>query len=213
MKKLTLIALLILSACGFADQDGYQYYLSRYNLPDPEPEQFPHCHSYGCLKYYLVTLNKAEWAEIDSVFTPPSRTAEQERERIEIALGKFETIVGGLTGTDRDVGNTFKKMGDGQLDCVDESTNTTIYLDLLKQREHLKFHTIKEPRSRFAIHAMQFWPHQTAVIEETESAQKYAVDSWFDDNGHPAHIVPIDLWQQGWKPKDGKVFKDENQES
>jgi len=210
MKKFTLTALLTLSACGFADQDGYQYYLSRYNLPEPKVEQFPHCHSYGCPKYYLIELNQQQWAEIDSVFSPPPGTPGQERRRIETAIGKFETIVGAMTGTDRDVGNTFKKVGDGQLDCVDESTNSTIYLDLLRQRGHLKFHTIEEPRSRFAIYDLEFWPHQTAVIVENDSGEKYAVDSWFDDNGQPAHVVPLDLWQQGWGPTDQKGYDKES---
>ena len=38
-------------------------------------------------------------------------------------------------------------------------------------------------------------------MEEIETGQKYAVDSWFEDNGHPAHIVPLIEWKKGWKPQ------------
>ena len=29
----------------------------------------------------------------------------------------------------------------------------------------------------------------------------YAVDSWFEDNGHAAYMVPLDEWYAGWIPQ------------
>jgi hypothetical protein len=43
-------------------------------------------------------------------------------------------------------------------------------------------------------------PHFTATIAEARSGAGYAVDSWFEDNGRPPHIVPLALWRRGWSP-------------
>ena len=44
------------------------------------------------------------------------------------------------------------------------------------------------------------WPHQSAVVLEIASGKAYAVDSWFEDNGRAAHVVPLEQWRAGWKP-------------
>ena len=205
MKRLAfIIAALSLSACVSQDFKTYERYLQSKRVPAPTIERFPHCHSYGCPKHDLIELNSRNWNDIEKVFKPKPKNAEQERKRIEIAIGKFESIVGPLAGTDVDVGDTFKKTGEGQLDCVDESTNTTIYLDLLKQKGLLKFHDIEQPQIRLPFVGGGFWVHQTAVIRDNETGEKYAVDSWFDDNGHPAYVVPFDDWKHGWKPEGWK---------
>ncbi len=46
------------------------------------------------------------------------------------------------------------------------------------------------------------WPHTTAVIHESASGQRYAVDSCFYDNGFPATIVPFEVWKAGYIPAD-----------
>lgn len=201
MKRLLLLSVFVLGGCVSQDFKTYERYLGSKKIPAPTLERFPHCYGYGCPSHFLVELGKKDYARIDRIFTPRSRTAEQERRRLEIAIGEFERIVGPLTGTDRDVGDTFKQTGDGQLDCVDESTNTTIYLDLLRQRGHLRFHDIEQPQIRLPFTGGGYWIHQTAVIRDRESGEKYAVDSWFDDNGQPAYIVPFDAWKHGWKPE------------
>jgi len=192
-------SLFLLSSCAM-EYESYQQYLSTKRLPPPRAESFPHCRGYGCPDPVMVELDAREWAWIDAGFTPLPRTAAEERKRIEPVIGMFEQIVGGLAGTDRDVGDTFKKTGQGQLDCVDESTNTTIYLDLLRQRGFLRFHTIDQPQVRYPFTGGGYWWHQTAVIKDIETGEAYAVDSWFHDNGHPAHVVPLEDWKTGWKP-------------
>jgi len=84
------------------------------------------------------------------------------------------------------------------MDCVDESTNTMVYLTMLQNSNLLHWHTVEHRVSR-GIMSFQL-PHFTAVIRDGESGIKYAVDSWFLDNGQPPFIVPIDEWQAGWKP-------------
>ena len=69
-----------------------------------------------------------------------------EREQLRQVVGYIETIVGEQTNTQHDIGGTFaiyRNLADvksEQMDCIDESANTLLYLRLLSQHGKLKFH-------------------------------------------------------------------------
>lgn len=70
-----------------------------------------------------------------------------ERDKISKAIQIFETDIGNITGTKNDKRGTFRLYQDDapstknfQQDCIDESTNTTIYLGLLEQLGYLELH-------------------------------------------------------------------------
>lgn len=130
----------------------------------------------------------------------PLQSPEAERERIKTAIGLFEQKVGAKTGTSVDIHGTFFKTGKYQLDCVDESTNTTVYLSLLQQKGLIRFHRVEGPSVRLPLIHAGRWPHQTAVITELNTSEFFAVDSWFHDNGAPAEIISLKEWKEGWKP-------------
>ena len=48
------------------------------------------------------------------------------------------------------------------------------------------------------------WLHYGSILEDKETGKKYIVDSWFEDNGHPAHVVPLKKWKAGWRPQHKK---------
>jgi hypothetical protein len=83
-------------------------------------------------------------------------------------------------------------------------------MQLLEQRGLIKFHRIEQPQVRYPIVSGRGWMHQTAIITETKSGDQFAVDSWFEDNGKPAYIVPLPDWLNGWTPESLKnpVAKD-----
>jgi hypothetical protein len=115
----------------------------------------------------------------------------------------MENIIGAKTGTASDRGGTFGNSAiPGQLDCNDESTNSTTYMKLMLQAGLIRFHEILDTKTRSFFY--NGWPHTTAAISEKPSGQSpgkaYAVDSWFYDNGKPAVIIPLELWHSGWKP-------------
>lgn len=198
---LYLSVLTSLSACTGNGQN-FQAYLDGRGLGQQTTQSFRHCQNYGCAMKYDVGLSDGELKPVKKLFTPPPKTPEKERAVIAQAIGRLERIVGAKTGTAQDQAGTFRKTGRGQLDCVDESTNTTVYLLLLKEKGWLKFHDINAPTSRLPIIHAGHWPHQTAVIRETGQYDKlYAVDSWFRDNGADADIVPLEQWKEGWKPE------------
>lgn len=195
-------SLFILSACACADSAaGPESYLARKGLSLPDKTFVQHCHGYGCKTIDRIELSKADWKHLGKVFKPKARDAQAERAKIAEAIGLWERKVGALNGTDEDIHGTFMKLGANQLDCVDESTNTTIYMLAMKEEGLIRFHDILAPTARMPIIHAGRWPHQTAVIREGENGALYAVDSWFHDNGAAAEIVPLEVWKSGWKPE------------
>jgi hypothetical protein len=130
--------------------------------------------------------------------SPPSAAAE--REAVARAVAALESVVGRLASTANDRGgNAFGSGLPGfQLDCVDESTNTTTYLELLAHERLLRWHSVEERANRAWLQGS--WPHWTAVIREQATGTEWAVDSWFFDNGAPPAIVTLDDWYHGWRP-------------
>ena len=201
MPKLWLAALcLFLAGCVTTSAPDKISYLQRQKIALPEAQKFEHCRGYGCKFKDKAEFTPEEWYGIAALFKSKRATAADERKQISTAIGVMETMAGKKLGTAEDVGGTFAKLGNYQLDCVDESTNTTSYLMLLKQSGFLKHHTIGAPEVRLPIIDSGLWPHQTAVIVEIESGTAYAVDSWFRDNGTPADVVTVVEWKDGWSP-------------
>lgn len=197
---LALLCALPLYACAM---DKYaQNSLIRKNIHITSIETVPHCHSYGCDKKAQISFSAQDWAQIEAVFTPAPQTPEDERNAISRAVGKFEILAGTKAGTDNDKGGTFRRMMvDGkQLDCVDESLNTTIYLTLLERKGLLKFHNVGVPEVRLPLIHAGRWPHQTATVIDKQPQIPYAADSWFHDNGYPAEVIALKKWKKGWKP-------------
>ncbi len=209
MKFIALASFLILSACATGGAYSPQDYLQKKELRTLQTRaNFQHCYGYGCRKVADVVLSDTEWKSIARGFSTVS-SAEGERAQIALAIAKFENIVGAKTGTSADKAGTYANIAPKSHDCVDESVNTTIYLMMLRQNGLMKYHTMHAPSARFpALHG-RFAPHQTASITETASGQRFAVDSWFHDNGVPAEIIEFDTWKKGWHPPE-KPSNDEN---
>lgn len=195
-----ILVLSTLSACAWTPADR-QTYFDQKELGTPSAENFRHCHGYGCKTIVDVSLTKDQWKPIEKIFRPTPKTPEAERERLQKAIGKLEQIVGKITNTEGDIAGTFRQLGDQQLDCVDESSNTTIYLTVMQEKGLIKFHDVLSPTVRLPFVNAGHWPHQTAVIKDRQSGVSYAVDSWFFNNGHDADIIELKQWMDGWKPK------------
>ncbi len=174
----------------------------------PTLSQFEICQGGGCYEEDKTSLSAAEWQPIATLFVPMPTNAETERKQIALAIGMLEEIVGKKIGTSGDLAGTFNFAYKGQQDCNDEAINTTTYMRLLQQAGYLKFHTIEDMRTRNFF--FTGWPHTTAVILDSKTGDKFAVDSWFYDNGHPAAIVPFAQWKANYKPADSPIGKVRN---
>ncbi len=154
------------------------------------------CYDFTCGTRDTVILDRHALHSIDRIFEPPAGDAEEERERIRKAVARMEQVVGLLTPTFRDVGRNYTGEDDdlaglpGQLDCVDESINTTAYLKLMDSRGLFRFHAAGERAYRQAL----LTQHWAASIVEHQSGSTWIVDSWFGDNGELPYVVRGEDW-------------------
>lgn len=205
MRIAILFTLLVLSACNVMPKyDSLEtYFASKHIKQTPSTKLIAHCHGYGCKFKQEVSLTKSEWNKIKRPLRYKTKSAEKERKNIAKSIAIFENIVGAKTGTSEDVSGTFKRTGDFQLDCADESVNTSIYLKLLENNNLLRHHTTQTPVIR-GLSSGGTWFHETAVIKENKTDKLYAVDSWWKDNGNTPYIIPMKEWLNGWRPDEKK---------
>jgi hypothetical protein len=156
------------------------------------PPPFENCVDFHCDETRTVTLADSHWQSVRDLFAGETSPA-GERERIRQAIALLEREVGMITGTSGDMARNMTGAGK-QLDCISESKNTTTYLQLLFNDGLLRWHEINERRVRYPL---IFDTHWTAVIRERNTGQRYAVDSWFLDNGQPPYIQPLEDWLSG----------------
>ncbi len=202
VRTIGLLVLLGLSACDPAQRpvDSIAEIRSRFSLPEAQPSAFLVCHGHGCQTRTAVSLAATQWEQVRTLMLPPAPDAVTERQRIAQATALLETLVAPQAGTGGDVGGTFSGLGrgKGQLDCEDEAINTTQYLVMMHRDGLLRFHTPVGRRWRGNF--LNGWPHTTAIVVENASGREWAIDSWFEDNGRPAHVVAADIWRAGWSP-------------
>jgi len=168
----------------------------------PTYTDFSVCYGNTCRFIAALSLDQEEWNRIRAVFRAVAASPAEEREQIRAAVAELEKIIGDKTGSAADRGENFDGLGlQGQMDCVDEATNTTVYLTIMQMDNLLRWHTVEARTSR-GIGSMQV-PHFTAVIRDQNDDMRYAVDSWFLDNGEPPFIVPLPVWEKGWRPQAG----------
>lgn len=193
---------LLLLVAGLALDCGADVFVRDDIVDDPDPALFNICYDHGCASLAWVRLGAEQWDEVRSLFATPAGSAAEERVQIAAGIALFERIVGGLTGTAGDKGGNLKGLGlPGQMDCIDESTNATLYLRMLQKYGLMRWHTVADRATRWSFFS---WPHTTAVIRERDSLERWAVDSWFLDNGQPPFVLPLATWKGGWRPPQDK---------
>lgn len=192
------LAALLLAACATP------YDVTKTSRHDNQPtKRFTHCNRFGCGSMYGMVFSDAEWAEIGAFFAGTTDAAD-ERRRIAAAITRFEQIAGPKDGTDKDVGGSgLIDPGVGQLDCYAEAANTTVALQMMQASGFLKFHTVGEARMRGLPYGTLGIEHATATIVETATGERFAVDTWFFDNGGPTFVVDFEEWRGGWSPEGG----------
>lgn len=190
---------LLLAGCVGDGWENHAWFLHRKGVEAAGTERFQVCDSYGCERVTQVSLTPEEWQRVRDQFAVPARSAAEERVQIAQAVGVLEGTVGPKVGYHKDVAGTFNGGGGhGQLDCVDETVNTTVFLALMREDGLLKYHQLRGPAGRG--HFFSSWPHQSAVVTEASTGEDYAIDSWFHDNGQAAEVVPLERWLDGWAP-------------
>lgn len=192
---LILAGLLLAAGCSNAAEERR---VASMVQPDASVAEFLVCHGSGCRIRSETGLTDEEWSKIEDAFDPPAATAEAERKQIARAIGLFELYVGPKTNTKSDAGRNRPDVDQTtQLDCIDETVNTTTYLRLIETAGLLRWHSVGSPAHR-TKGLIDF--HNTAVVVMQSDGEMWAVDSWFGPNGARASVVPLDAWRAGWEP-------------
>ena len=184
-----------------ADIFSHDYHRQSGVIDTPTPAAYSVCFNHSCTSIETRSLTEQQWKRVTAPLQTAAVSAEEERHAIAAAIAIMEQIVGPQTGTHQDLGRNLPGFGrSGQMDCIDESTNTNTYLTMLEATGLLKWHTRVNRSTRFGIFAGM--PHTTAITMETGAGTRYSVDSWFFDNGLPPAVVELSAWKKGWNPGD-----------
>ena len=159
-----------------------------------EITRFAICKDFGCKNTHEVEFSPAHWQKIEILFSTSMDSPVQERLVIARAIAETERLVGSMTDTSQDKGGNIDGIGfPGQMDCIDESTNTSAYLHAFAERGLLRWHSVGE-RAYRRPHV--FDQHWSATIKTLGGARAWTVDSWFLDNGKQPFIQPLEDWKR-----------------
>jgi hypothetical protein len=154
------------------------------------------CHGYGCEYRTKVLIGSTDVDRVADFFTKDAETAEAERASIRKAVSLFEERSTGAIGIRDDARSQFGEGRiKGQMDCIDESTNTRGFLLYLQKAGLLRHHTVLANSSR-GMFVDGRYPHATAVIKDKETGEIFAVDSWFEPGGGPPDIMLLSEWKK-----------------
>ena len=189
-----LVAAAGLTACAGQSLSSHGDWYEARSASPPAGNRVYVCHGYGCRYTTPVTFSEAELATITAPLQATLDNPTQERAALALSVQAYEEIVGRRVGTGSDRGRTQIGGGDkGQMDCIDEATNTTSLMLMLQARGALMHHTVMHPVARGFFLDWRY-PHATAVLGETTGGEKWAIDSWPDDNGKPPVVQRLDKW-------------------
>ncbi|WP_395447047.1 hypothetical protein ACHMW7_18730 [Aminobacter sp. UC22_36] len=152
------------------------------------------CHGYGCAFRSRLVFGPGDDSKFAALLAAGRASPEAERKAIARAVSYFEKRAQQVTGV-RDLPRS--EFGaskvKGQMDCVDESTNTDALLRYLAGRGLLKHHEVVARDSRgFLLDGR--YPHWTAVIRAPDGV-RWVVDSWYAPMGGAPDIIRLGDWK------------------
>lgn len=174
--------------------------LMPYQDKNATPLSFDVCHGFGCSYKTPVTLSSKHWEAVKKPLEIRASDAAQERDRITMSVALMEQKVQEVTQMNADMAEarTFEK-DQHQMDCLDETINTSRYLAFLEAEKLLHFHETANPVHRgFFIDGK--WPHNSAAIKEKETGAVYVIDSYYTDNGGKVYSIDLKTWRAHWQP-------------
>jgi hypothetical protein len=153
------------------------------------------CHGFGCHFRSGLELGVADRERISRIMAAGASSPRAERAAVSRAVQYYEQraarAVGVRDGAKSDASQFGRR---GQMDCIDESTNTRSLLLYLEGRGLLKHHIVDRNVTRgFLIDGR--YPHSTAVLRE-KSGKKWTIDSWYEPMGGPPDILPLSEWMK-----------------
>jgi hypothetical protein len=195
----SMVVAALVAGCTHERTGSVDRHFADFKSREPKGNTVYVCHAYGCKLQTRFRFTDADVAELSKLMetTRIADTAHEERRAVAYAIGWMERRVGDVIGTSADrPGMDFAASGDPtQQDCVDEATNSTSYLMVLAHNKLLRHHAVGTPFAKEnLLRGISGWPHWTAVLRESATGTRWAVDSWIFKNGENPAIVEADKW-------------------
>jgi hypothetical protein len=155
------------------------------------------CHGYGCSRRTVLIVDATLLSQATGMLRSARVSPAAERSAIREIVRRYTAYLSRLIGGKPDLPGSPPQMSgvSGQMDCVDETANTTSLLLVLQDRGLLVHHAVERPQSRgFFIDGR--YPHTTAIIAERGSGQEWAVDPWRRAPGQRPDVLPLAVWRQ-----------------
>ncbi|WP_247875213.1 hypothetical protein [Ochrobactrum sp. Marseille-Q0166] len=160
-----------------------------------QAQTFRICHGYDCYYQTKLTLTTQDLHRIENTMRKGSRSAAEERAALRRAIAYFEERGTAMIGVrDKPRMQFGKARIKGQMDCVDESTNTDNFVRFLHGKGWLKHHQPTRKTTRGSFFDGRY-PHWTAVIT-ADDGERWAVDSWYEAGGGAPDIMPLKEWKR-----------------
>jgi hypothetical protein len=142
-----------------------------------------------------IVFGSGDRANLTALLTAGRASAAAERKAVAAAVAWFDRRVGPQAGTTGRIARAgfLTRTGPGQMDCIDTSRNITSLLLVLDQLRLMRHHEVDRPVARGLLLDGRGL-HATAVLRETRSGRKWAIDNWTRNYGEPADVIPLEQW-------------------
>ena len=162
------------------------------------------CFNWSCARRQTIIFTPGDMALLKQSMALCSGTSLHDRlQHVRIGIWQMQLLAQKyqpLLANDLAI-NDLEAGVEGRLDCVDSASNTTTYLQILRDLRELAGWRVASPtvRNRYDLTAV----HWTAVIIDTGSAVPWTVDSWYRPHGHLPMVMPLPSWsdeKNAWEP-------------
>ncbi len=161
------------------------------------------CYNWSCARTKELVFSREDLsAATREMMRCRGNTLHERLQRIRIGVWQMENLARKylpVLANDRAVNNKDQD-SEGRTDCVDNTSNTTTFLQILDDLSVLDGWIVSTPRVRDRFNLWQV--HWTAVVIDDRSGEHWSVDSWFRPHGHLPFLLPLSGWiagKKGWK--------------
>jgi hypothetical protein len=175
--------------------EGLAQLYSSVSINPPSADRVTICYGFVCRRRYIFDFTPADHKRLTEILSAGRASAEAERKAVQQAVVWFDRRLGPLIGTDKRIAYAdFRYFDDKHnFDCYDTTRNTTSLLLVLQEWGLLRHHVVAEPRYRGNFLVLQT-PHNTAVLNDRSTGQKWVVDMWTRGYGELPDVKPVEQW-------------------
>lgn len=190
------LSILSIPAPAFASPAALRWFESQ-GYVGPDSTRIVACHGYGCSRRMALSVEGAWLNRARTLLRAGRASPDAERKALAQVVSAYTAYLAASIGGRPDIPGSPAQMSGvhGQMDCLDETANTTSLLLVLQDQGLLTYHQVESPESRgFFLDGR--YPHFSAVIMENGSGQEWAVDPWRKAPGQRPEILPLVQWRQ-----------------